>query len=115
MTLLLISLGLSIASLLIVRYSVQRHIRSELSAGLIDSVFAFQNAQKLREITLTQSAQLLANLPSLKALMTTQDPATINDAALDFWKVSGSDIFLLGDRTGSVVAQHTKNPGINRE
>lgn len=115
MMLLLISLGLSIASLLIVRYSVQRHIRSELSADLIDSVFAFQNAQKLREITLTQSAQLLANLPSLKALMTTQDAATINDASLDFWKVSGSEIFFLGDRTGTIVAQHTNNPGINRE
>jgi signal transduction histidine kinase len=115
MMLLLISLGLSIASLLIVRYSVQRHIRSELSAGLTDSIFAFQNAQKLREITLTQSAQLLANLPSLKALMTTQDPATINDAALDFWKVSGSDLFFLAGRTGTVVAQHTRSPGITRE
>jgi signal transduction histidine kinase len=115
MMLLLISLGLSIASLLIVRYSVQRQIRNELSADLIDSVFAFQNAQRLREITLTRSAQLLANLPSLKALMTTQDAATINDAALDFWRVSGSDIFFLGDRTGNIVAQHTKNPGITPE
>lgn len=113
--LLLIALGVSIASLLIVRYSVQRHIRSELSADLIDSVFAFQNAQKLRGITLTRSAQLLANLPSLKALMTTQDPATINDASLDLWKLSGSDIFFLGDRTGTIVAQHTKNAGITRE
>jgi len=115
MMLLLISLGLSIASLLIVRYTVQRQVRSQLSADLIGSVFAFQNAQKLREITLSQSAQLLANLPSLKALMTTQDAATINDAALDFWKVSGSDIFFLGDRTGTIVAQHAKNPGITRE
>lgn len=115
MMLLLIALGVSIASLLIVRYSVQRHIRSELSADLIDSVFAFQNAQKLRGITLTRSAQLLANLPSLKALMTTQDPATINDASLDLWKLSGSDIFFLGDRTGTIVAQHTKNAGITRE
>ena len=115
MMLLLISLGLSIASLLIVRYSVQRQIRRELSAELIDAVFAFQNAQRLREISLARSAQLLANLPSLKALMTTQDAATINDAALDFWRVSGSDIFFLGDRTGTIVAQHTNHPGISRE
>src|SRR5207248_3007708 len=115
MMLLLISLGLSIASLLIVRYSVQRQIRSELSADLIDSTFAFQNPQRLREITLARSAQLLANLPSLKALMTTQDAATINDAALDFWKVSGSDIFFLGDRTGNIIAQHTNNSGITPE
>jgi signal transduction histidine kinase len=75
----------------------------------------FRNAQKLREISLARSAQLLANLPSLKALMTTQDAATINDAALDFWRVSGSDIFFLGDRTGNIVAQHTKNSGITPE
>jgi signal transduction histidine kinase len=112
--LLLVSSGLSCASLLIVRHSVEKHIRSGLGFDLRDSVFAFQNTQKLREAALMRSAKLLANLPSLKALMTTQDAATINDAALDFWKLSGSDLFLLSDRTMKVVAQHGKDSGLSR-
>lgn len=112
LVLLLISSGLSCASLLIVRHTVQKHVRSGLEADLRDSVVAFQNAQRLRETALLSSAKLLANLPSLKALMTTQDAATINDAAVDFWKLSDSDLFLLADRALNIVAEHGKNSGV---
>lgn len=113
LVLLLVSSALSCASLLIVRYAVQKHVREGLASDLADSVSAFQNAQRLREATLSRSAQLIANLPSLKALMTTHDAATINDAAIDFWKLSGSDIFLLADREGGVVALHARNSSIS--
>ena len=113
LVLLLVSSALSCASLLIVRYAVQKHVRQALAADLADSVSAFQNEQHLREISLTRSAQLIANLPSLKALMTTHDPATINDAAVDFLKLSGSDIFVLADREGKIVALHGKGATIS--
>lgn len=112
LVLLLVSSGLSCASLLIVRRSVQRHVRDALATDLSASVSAFENAQRLRELTLVRSAQLLASLPTLKALMTTRDAATINDASVDFWNLSGSDILVLADRTGNIVALHTKRPGV---
>ncbi len=43
--------------------------------------------------TLQQENALLADLPSLKALMTTNDDRTIADSGLNFWKVSGNDLF----------------------
>jgi len=112
LVLLLLSCGLSCASLLIVRYSVQRHVRAALADDLDVSVSAFRNAQRLRELTLVRSAQLLASLPTLKALMTTRDAPTINDASVDFWNLSGSDILVLADRSGNIVSLHTRSSRI---
>src|SRR6202022_858739 len=67
-----------------------------------------------REIGLARSAELLASLPSLKALMTTQDAATIQDASADIWRLAPSDVFVLADPTGRVMAVHTTTPGITR-
>lgn len=115
LSMLLISAGLTCTSLLLVRHSVQQQIRQEISAGLSNSVSTFQNFQRERELTLTHTAELLADLPNLRALMTTQHEATIQDASGGLWRLAGSDLFLLADRTGRVVALHTASPGLTRE
>jgi signal transduction histidine kinase len=115
LSMLLISAGLTCTSLLLVRYSVQKQIRREIFADLRNSVSTFQNFQRERELTLTHSAELLADLPDLRALMTTQHEATIQDASSGLWRLAGSDLFLLADRSGRVVALHTASPGLTRE
>ena len=115
LSMLLISAGLTCTSLLLVRHSVQIQVRREIFADLRNSVNTFQNFQREREITLTHSAELLADLPNLRALMTTQHEATIQDASSGLWRLAGSDLFLLADRTGRVVALHTTSPGLTRE
>ena len=50
----------------------------------------------------------MAALPSLKALMTTNDPRTIADDAVDFWKTSGNDLFALADGDHRVQAAYAK-------
>jgi signal transduction histidine kinase len=47
--------------------------------------------------------------------MTTQDEATIQDGSDSLWRLAGSDLFVLADRTGTVVALHTASPGFTRE
>ena len=47
--------------------------------------------------------------------MTAPDSATIQDASRDIWRIAGSDLFVLADRDGKVVALHTKTPGLTRE
>jgi signal transduction histidine kinase len=69
-------------------------------------VVTFQSLQQQRESTLETSAALLATLPPLKAVMTSRDPATIQDASKMFWDLSGSQLFVLADRSGAVVAIH---------
>ena len=115
LSMLLISAGLTCTSLLLVRHSVQKQMRREIFADLRNSVSTFQNFQREREITLTHAAELLADLPNLRALMTTQHEATIQDASSGLWRLAGSDLFLLADRTGRVVALHTASPGLTRE
>lgn len=112
---LLISAGLTATSLWFVRRSVQSEVRKSIFADLQNSVDTYHNFQKEREITLTRSADLLADLPTLRALMTTQDEATIQDASDALWKLGGSDLFVLADRSGKVVALHTSAPGLTRD
>jgi signal transduction histidine kinase len=115
LSMLLISAGLTCTSLLLVRHSVQKQVRRDIFADLRNSVSTFQNFQQERELTLTHSAELMADLPNLRALMTTQHEATIQDASSGLWRLAGSDLFVLADRTGRVVALHTSSPGLTRE
>jgi signal transduction histidine kinase len=112
LSMLLISAGLTCTSLLLVRRSVQHHVKNEISADLQNSVSTFQNFQRERELILSHSADLLADLQNLRALMTTHDKATIQDASTRLWQLAGSDLFLLADSTGTVVALHASSPGL---
>ena len=115
LSMLLISAGLTCTSLLLVRYSVRKQIKKEIFADLRNSVSTFQNFQREREHTLTHSAELISDLPILRELMTTEHEATIQDASSDLWRLAGSDLFVLTDRAGRVVALHTTSPGLTRE
>src|SRR5437660_2857729 len=112
---LLISSALTCTSLLVVRRSVQTQVRNEIFADLRNSADTFQNFQREREATLTHSAELLADLPNLRALMTTRHEATIQDASASLWRLEGSDLFALADPEGRLVALHTTTPGLTRD
>ncbi len=114
LSLVAITTGLTSATLLLVRHRVRLQVRAQIFEGLRNSVGTFQNFQRQREVTLAHVAELLANLPSLKALMTTQDAATIQDASADLWHLGGSGLFVLSDRAGRVAALHTAAPGVSR-
>ncbi len=112
LSLLVITATLTSATLLIVRSRMRLQVRVEIFDALRNSVVTFQNFRHQREVTLARSAGLVANLPSLKALMTTQHQLTIQDASSDFWRQIGSDLFLLADRSGKVMALHTATSGL---
>ncbi|MFZ0807138.1 MAG: HAMP domain-containing sensor histidine kinase, partial [Candidatus Sulfotelmatobacter sp.] len=65
----------------------------------------------------TSDVALLADLPLTRAIMTSTDPVTIQDASQDVWQHarSSSDLFVLVDRGGRVVAMHTKTDGFTRD
>src|SRR5580704_2483475 len=111
----LITAGLTALSLLVVRHSVQSHVQEDIAQNLRNSVTTFQNFQHDREIMLTHSAELVAYLPITRAIMTARDAATIQDASKDVWQLTGSDLLVLVDRNGKVVALHTKSEGLTRE
>jgi signal transduction histidine kinase len=114
-SLIFISAVIAAATVLIVRLEVQQRTRQDIDEALRDSVVTFQNFQRQREATLARSAGLLADLPNLRALMTTQDAATIRDSSADLWHLAESDLFVLADRAGRVVALHTASDGFAQE
>lgn len=113
LSMVLITAGLTSFSLLLVRRSIQSQVTQEIFSDLQNSVTTFESFQREQEITLSHSADLLADLPPLRALMTTQDPATIQDGSLRLWKMG--DLFVLADRTGKVVALHANAPDFTPE
>jgi signal transduction histidine kinase len=111
----LITAGLTALSLLVVRQSVTSHVREGIAQDLRNSVTTFRNFQRDREVMLKGSAELVAYLPLTRAIMTAHDPATIQDASKDVWQLTTSDLLVLVNRNGKVVALHTKSAGFSRE
>lgn len=115
LSLALISALITTAVLLVVRYRVQVRVREELTQALATSSDTFKQLQQQREVTLERSAELLAALPPLKALMTSGDPATIQDASATFWTLAGSQVFVMAGPDGTISAFHTAVPEFPRE
>lgn len=115
LSLILISSALTFATLMIVQQRLRDRSRTEIGEALRNSVVTFNNFQKQRQETLERSAGLLADLPNLRALMTTQDATTIQDGTLGLWQLAGSDLLALSDRAGRLVALHTAAPGLGRD
>ena len=114
LSLLLISSCLTCATLLIVHHIVKTQVRKEIFQDLENSVLTFRNVLHQRQMMRARSTGLIADLPNLKALMTSHDPVTIQDASSGTWQVAGSDLFVLADREGQVVALHASAPGFTR-
>jgi signal transduction histidine kinase len=96
-------------SLLLIRHQLREQVTDDFSQDLNHSVVAFQNLQAERLGSLERENDLLAELPTLKALMTSGDDLTIQDGAAEFWQLSGTDLFMLADPSGRVVAAYAKN------
>ncbi len=115
LAMLLITAGLTTISLLLVRRSVENNVRQSIGINLRNSVAAFQDFRHERETMLISDVALLADLPITRAIMTSPDPVTIQDASRDISEIADSDLFVLVDRSGKVVALHTKTPGFSRD
>lgn len=115
LSLVLVSVGLTSASLLVARRIMGRQVRREILGDLHNSLATFQNLERQRELGLDRTARLLADMPTLRALMTAPDAATIQDASQDLWKLAGTDLLVLGDPAGRIMALYASTPGLTHE
>lgn len=107
-SLVLIIAGTTASSLFIIRSRLRQQVRSTLQADVEHSVETFQDLEAGRLAALERENALMAALPSLKALMTTDDSRTIADAGVDFWKTSGNKLFALADADRRVQAAYSQ-------
>jgi signal transduction histidine kinase len=106
--------GLTGALLLIIRHTVSVETEKQVREGTDASVRAFESVQHQREEQLSRSAAMLAILPPIQAMMTTDAP-TIQDSSTIFWKLSGSQLFALANANHEMMAFHVTTPGWPRE
>jgi signal transduction histidine kinase len=112
---LLIIFGLTGSLVLFLRHTVNVEIQKSVRDGTEESVRAFESVQRQRELQLSRTAAMLADLPPLKAMMPAADALTIQDASETFWKLAGSDLFVLAKPDRKVVALHMTKPGWSLE
>jgi signal transduction histidine kinase len=112
---LLTSASLTAVTLFVVQRTIADRARQGITSDLENSVETFRAEQTEREETLRASAQLLANLPIVKALMTSRHAPTIQDASEELFRLSGRDLVALIDPTGQVAGFHTNPMGLPRE
>ena len=110
-----LSIGLSTLGLFIIRIHIQSQIQKQLASDLARSVISFQQQERQQLAMLERQASLLANIPSLKALLTTQDDRTIADGSSDFWKLSGSGFFALLRQDGRLITYSNRGTRLDRD
>jgi signal transduction histidine kinase len=108
---LLIICALTGALLFIIRHTVSVETERQVREGTEASVRAFESVQHQREQELSRTAAMLAELPIVKAQMTTGHALTIQDASRSWWKLAGSDLFILALPDRRIVAFHVTKIG----
>jgi signal transduction histidine kinase len=116
--LLVVTMALVIAvvtglSLLLIRHHLRNQVTDDLANDLDHSVTTFKNLQSENLNALERENALLAELPTLKALMTSGDDLTIQDGAAEFWQLSGTDLFVLANPSGRIVAAYAKRGSVD--
>ena len=99
--------------LLLIRHRLRAQVTDDLSQDLDHSVITFQDLQAERVSALERENSLIAELPTLKALMTSGDELTIQNGATEFWQLSGTDLFALAYPDGRIVAVYTKGAPVD--
>ena len=110
---LLMICALTGALILLVRHTVRLEVTQGVQDGTNASLKGFETVQSKRELDLSRIAAMLAELPPLKNAMITEDAPTIQDASVPFWKLAGSDLFLLASPEGRVLGLHVQKTGMS--
>jgi len=109
---LIISSAISGVCLLVVRHSVTSELDRQRSEAIPASRSAFGRVEREQQRELVRVAALLSELPTLKALMTSGDRATIQDASSKFWQLSGADLLVLATPDARVMGEHASESAL---
>src|SRR5258706_15201252 len=83
----------------------------QVAEGTKAFVRQFESVQNQGKQQLSRTAAMLADLPIVKAQMTTEHALTIQDASTSWWKLAGRDLFILALPGRRVVGFHVYKLG----
>lgn len=102
----LLSAGLTCATLLVVRRSAEMQVQHQVEQDARNATLMFQVMEHQQQMALSRKADLLASL----AYMRNGDPTAVEDASADPWKSDECNMFALADKKGKIVSLHSTNP-----
>ena len=98
----MLSAGLTCATLLMVRQSAQVQMQHQIEQDARNATLMFQVIEQQQQMALSRKADLLAML----AYMRNGDTTAIEDVSEDPWKSDDCNMFALADKKGRIVALH---------
>lgn len=104
LALLPILVGITLTSYVVVTVICWRQIRKVTFEDLNSSQLAFETFERRRDAQAKEVSKLLAAEPSVRALMTTRDPYTIQDGSSFLRPLLDNDLLVLCDRDGKLMA-----------
>ncbi len=100
------------AVLPLVRARMRIHVREDLVSTLRAESALYTQIEAARSEQAQQSAVLIANQPSLKALMSTNDRLTVEDGSESLLETSHADLLILQNASGNILAFHSKSDDV---
>ena len=98
----ILSIGLAMS---VVNVTVTRQAEDELQRGLEEAATLVEHQRDLLFEQFAREARLIADLPKLKAAVVVDHPPTVQPIAEDYQQQIGSDVFVVTNARGGVLAQ----------
>jgi signal transduction histidine kinase/ActR/RegA family two-component response regulator len=98
---------LTAAVLVVVQARMRRHVREDLVSTLRAESAVYSDLVRVRREQTQQSTAIIVNQPSLKALMSTNDPLTVQDGSKSILESSGADLLILESASGEILGYHS--------
>jgi signal transduction histidine kinase/CheY-like chemotaxis protein len=115
LSIVLIIAGLTFATLLVVRHTADKQVERGMEQDTRNSILTFQNLRAERQLEENRQAELLATLPTVKALLSPEDESPeMQEAAESLWLAGGYELVALADWKGKIVTLHTSVPGFTQ-
>jgi len=100
---------LTASVLTLIQVRMRAHVWEDLASTLHTELAVYSKVEDARRQQAEQSVALIADLPSLKALMSTRDIPTIQDGSESILRTSGADLLILEGTSGELLALHSSS------
>jgi signal transduction histidine kinase/ActR/RegA family two-component response regulator len=100
------------AVLALVQARMRNQVRADLASTLRTQSRVYGEMERLRREQAEQSASFVANQPSVKALMSTNDLATVQDGSEWMLASSHADLLTLENPAGELLGLHAKSSNV---
>jgi len=103
---------LTAAVLTLIQGRMRSQVREDLVSALRAESALYTQIEEARSDQARQCAVLIADQPSLKALMSTNDRLTVEDGSESLWQTSHADLLVLENPSGDILAFHSKSDDV---